>query len=298
MLKRIKNKFISLYARLILADRKAVELRWKNVFGRKPDLNNPKTFNEKLAWTICNYRNPLYELCSDKVEVRKFVESKGLSDILIKKHAVYKSTGEINLDKLPKSFVIKTTHASGGVVVVKDKHSADVRKMKKVLAKSMKHSLYRSGREWQYRNLVPRIIVEDYIKPAHEESLMDYKIFCFDGKPRFIYVATDTINGGNYAVDFYDTDWNHLEAQRVGHRRSNGVKKPDSFDEMLKIAEILSKDFIHVRVDLYNVEGKIYFGELTFTTAAGMGKFTDEKWDYEFGKHFKLPINTSIVSKR
>lgn len=290
MIKKIKNKITSLYIKLMLTDQQVIELRWKSAFGRKPDLRNPKTFNEKLTWIICNYRNQLYELCSDKVEVRKYVESKGLSDILIKKHAVYTSIDEIDIDKLPESFVIKTTHASGGVVVIKDKRSADLIEMKKVLAKSMKQNLYKSAREWQYRNLTPRIIAEDYIKSAHEKSLKDYKIFCFDGKPRFIYVATDTIKGGDYAVDFYDTEWNHLEAQRVGHSRSNGVKRPANLEEMLRIAEILSEGFIHVRVDLYSVDGKIYFGELTFTTAAGTGTFIDEKWDLEFGKYMRLPI--------
>jgi hypothetical protein len=287
--RKMKKKIVGRLYGKIPTDQQVVEWRYKNIFGKKPNLKKPETFNEKITWMMLNYRNPLYELCSDKINVHEYIKAKGLEDILIPRYKIYQSVDEVNFDELPDSFVIKTTHSFGGVVVVKDKSQLKQQKALKTLKKSFNSNLYSIGREWQYKNLQPRIIAEEYIKPKHIDELQDYKIYCFNGKPQFIHVATDLSNGGTYAVDFYDTKWNHLDAQRVGRTRSAGITKPKNFAKMLKIASILSEDFPHVRVDLYNIEGRIYFGELTFTGAAGLGAFTDSKWDKKFGEYFELP---------
>lgn len=287
--KKLKKKIGSLYGRLLPTDQQVVEWRYKNVFGKKPDMDNPQTFNEKITWMMLNYRNPLCEVCSDKIDVHEYIKHKGLSEILIPRYKIYSSVEDVNFNELPESFVIKTTHSYGGVVVVADKSKLDQKKALKILRKSYTTNLYNVGREWQYRNLRPRILAEMYIKPAEVESLQDYKIYCFNGKPKFIHVSTDIVKGGNYAVDFYDVEWKHLDASRVGRSRSEGVEKPRNFEKMLEIAETLSADFPHVRVDLYNIDGKIYFGELTFTSASGLGDFTDPMWDRKFGEFFELP---------
>ena len=296
---KLYKKLGAIRAKLALTDHDVVVTRYKNIFGVNPDLKNPRTFNEKILWIILNYRNPLYEVCADKVNVRDYVKLKGLDQYLTKLYAVYEAVGDIDFDLLPNKFVIKTTHSYSGVCVVTDKNNVDYEQIKKTLTRSFSKNLYESTREWQYKNLTPRIMAEEYIEPEEGKPLLDYKFYCFNGEPRFIHVSSDIAKGGSYEMDFYDISWRHLDARREGRTISNGIAKPAELNEMLHIAQILSEEFPHVRVDLYNVRGKIYIGELTFTTAAGTGKFTDSKWDYELGKYFTLPKSGSeIIAER
>lgn len=271
------------------SDHKIIVSRYFAAHGKYPDLDNPETFNEKITWIMANYRNPLYEVCADKVGVRDYVKAMGLGEYLTDLYAVYDSVDSIDFDQLPKKFVIKTTHSYGGVCVVTDKSKADIDDIKNKISKSFSKNLHDETREWQYKNIPPRIMAEQLIETNPGEPLLDYKFYCFDGEPRFIRVSADIAKGGSYEMDFYDAEWNHLDIQRKGRGVGKGMPKPSQLEEMLSIARTLSKEFIHVRVDLYNVNGKIYVGELTFTTAAGTGVFTDEKWDYELGKYFNLP---------
>lgn len=270
-------------------DEDYVKARYRNIFGKEANLLNPETFNEKIIWTMLNYRNPLYELCSDKLNVRKYITLKGLGGHLTDLYQQYDSVDDIDFEQLPNQFVIKTTHASGGVCVIPNKNLIDKSTVIQILKESMSKNLYKSSREWQYKNIKPRIMAEELIKSPSGEPLKDYKFYCFNGTPRFIHVSSGIGSGDLYEMDFYDTDWNLLEAQREGRLKSKGIKKPHHFDEMMTIAKTLSQDFPHVRVDLFSSGKKIYIGELTFTTAAGGGRFTDDKWDYEFGKYFTLP---------
>lgn len=296
ILKRIKNKFLNIYIHVFCKNntRKFVEIQFNIATGKKINLDNPVTFNDKINWLKVYYYNPLFEKCADKINVREYVKDKGLDKYLTKLYKVYNNVDEINLAELPDKFVIKTTHSSGGVAVVNSKDTIDDYKLehiKEVLNESMKNNLYEVNREWQYKNLIPKIMVEELIE-GNGPELNDYKFFCFNGKVEYVYVARGISTGDlSYYIDFYDKDWNWLDVRRVGHKNYGKIDKPKNFEEMKNIAEKLSKDFDHVRVDLYNENGRIYFGELTFTTAAGFGVFEPDSFDYELGEKWNITKN-------
>ena len=284
------NKIINKFLRILYRknNRKYIELQFQNMMGYKPNLDNPKTFNEKINWIKLNYYNELYEKCADKIEVRNYVTEKGLSNILTKLYGKYGSIDEIDFEKLPNKFVLKTTHSCGGVVVVNDKNTIDKNEVYRILNKSLKTNLYNIGREWQYKNLKPRILAEELIATNNKE-LTDYKFFCFNGKVEYVYIAYGSESNKNYCIDFYDKNWNYINVKKKGHKNYGPIEKPKKLDEMIKISEILSNDFEHVRVDLYCENNKIYFGELTFTTGSGYSAFIPNEFDYELGS--KIDIN-------
>ena len=252
--------------------------------GYKMNLDNPTTLNEKLNWYKLHYRNELMTLCTDKYNVRDYIKSKGLENILLKCYGVFNSISEIDLESLPDSFVIKNTGDSGGVVVCRTKDDFYNKTFAKfALVEYDYSSLFK---EWNYQGIKNRIIVEELIDTANGVSPKDYKFFCFHGEPKFLYVASD--RNTNCKFDFFDLDWNKIDVLQ-GHLNSvNVIEKPMNFDKMLDIARVLSKDFPHVRVDLYNVDGKIYFGELTFFHLAGLKAFYPRKYDYIFGEYFDI----------
>lgn len=290
MLKRIIRKIrISLNKILNKNNtKKYIETQYKIFVNDKLNLDNPKTFNEKINWIKLNYYNPLYEKCCDKIEVCNYIKEKNLEEILLKKYAIYNSINEINIDSLPNKFVIKTSHSSGGVVVVNDKTNLDIKKMKKVLKKSFDKNLYDENREWQYKNVKPRILVEEKID-TDANLLEDYKFYCIDGKVEFIHISTGILGTNkDYGFDFYDKNWNYLSATKKGHKKVGPIPKPKKFEEMKKIAEILASDFVFVRVDLYCENDKIYFGELTFTPGNGMNIFEPKEFDLILGEKINL----------
>ncbi len=267
-------------------DEKFIKSMFKMNFGYKLDLDNPKTFNEKINWIKARYYNPLYEKCCDKLEVRDYVKEKGYENILNKIYKVYNSVDEINIDELPDKFVMKPSHSSGCVFIVKDKKTFNFENAFLKLDKKMKENLYNVSREWQYKHLTPKIIVEELIES--DGDLSDYKFFCFNGKVGCIYVERNSTKP-DFTLDFFDENWKHFDVRRAGHGNAKEkIPKPAKFEEMKKIAEKLSEDFAHVRVDLYCEKGKIYFGELTFTTGNGMGKFDPFEFDYTLGEKFNI----------
>lgn len=289
MLKKIKWIYTKIFYKKNM--KKYIENQFEYLMGYKLNLDNPKTFNEKLNWIKINYYNPLYEICSDKIEVRNYVREKGLNDILTNVYGVYDNFDDIKFEKLPNSFVIKASNGSGGIIVVDNKNTINKNEIKKIIKRAQKDNLYKKHGEWQYKNLKPRILIEEKINSSNSLGILDYKIFCFSGKAEYFYVSTTKANGndGNEKIDFYDRNWNHLNVYRKGHKSMGIIDKPINYDKMIEIAEILSKDFEHVRVDLYNENGKIYFGELTFTTGAGYGKFEpNNEFDRILGEKFNI----------
>ena len=259
---------------------------------KKLNEDNPQTFNEKINWLKLNYYNPLYEQCADKIEVREYVKSKGLEHILTKVYAIYDNVSQIDFDNLPNSYVLKTTHASGDVCVVKDKNNIDIKKIRRTLKINLKRNMYVLFGEWQYKNLKPRIMAEELI--ISEGELVDYKFFCYNGKVKIIYVTVGAVNRKEEcSADYYDRDWNYLDIHRIGHPSLGYVTPPKKLKEMIKTAEILSKDFAHVRVDLFCNDKRIYFGELTFTTGGGYANYVEENADLFFGKYFDIDKNKS-----
>ena len=265
-----------------------VELLYNINTNDKIDLNNPTTFSEKITWIKANYYDKRYELCSDKLNVREYVKSKGLESILTEVYAVYNSVSDIKFEDLPSKFVIKCTHGSGGVCIVCDKKKVNIPKILKILKYNMKKNLYTEYGEWQYKNLKPRIMVEELIEPNFNNLLIDYKMFCFNGKVKYInpMIGISTLNE-SYS-DFYDAEWHYIDIKCSSHPQYGKIPKPQKLKDLIRVAEILSKDFVHVRVDLYCVKNRIYFGELTFTTSAGISIFKYKDDDILFGKLFDL----------
>ena len=269
-----------------------LRIQYRVKMGRWPDLKHPKRWTEKLQSYKMNYRNPLLGTCVDKYEVRKYIEEKGLPHILTKLYAVYNDVDEIDLSELPESFVLKTTDGGGGlnVVLVNDKRTIDMYNIKKEFKSwmgSFKSGAVPLGREWAYSQIKSsRIVAEELLvnKENPEAGIEDFKILCFKSEPKYIIVDKDRYI--DHKRNFYDLGWNRVSVTTDHEQFETPYPRPKNFDEMLRIAKVLSEDFPFVRVDLYNLEGKIYFGELTFYPWAGYVQFTPDNFDLELGSYF------------
>lgn len=250
--------------------------------GKKLDLNNPKTFNEKLQWLKLNDRNNQYINLVDKYEVRKYIEKNIGSQYLIPLIGVYNSFDDINFDILPDSFVLKCTHDSGGVIVCKNKKNFNKEKAKKSINKWMKRNYFYGGREWPYKNINPRIICEKYMVDDSGIELKDYKIMCFNGEPKVIQYHCDRfIKHRQY---HYDIEGNLLPFNNQGYSNEGAPKLDmDIINKMLPLSRKLSEKIKHVRVDFYFINGQVYFGELTFYDASGFEPIVPEEYDYILG---------------
>lgn len=250
--------------------------------GERINFTQPKSFNEKLKCIQLNNYLISYSRYVDKLEVRKFVEEKVGTDILIPLIGVFNNPQEINFEELPDRFVLKATHDSGSVIICRDKKNVDRQKIIKRLNRVMSRNYALLGREMQYLNIVPKIICEELIETHDGMELKDYKIFCFQGQPKFIQVDIDRFS--NHKRNIYDLNWNLMDVEILYKREKNiDIIKPNNFDEMIRIAKILSCDFEFVRVDLYSANCQIYFGELTFTPGNGNETISPKSYDMIWG---------------
>lgn len=273
----------------MIPDKLYLSFLFRRRMGYWMDWKNPKTFNEKLQWLkIHDYHNE-YTKMVDKVSAKEYVQAIIGDKYIIPTLAVYNNTDEIDFDKLPNQFVLKCTHDSGGVVVCKDKKDLNRASSIRILKEGLAESFYIQSREYPYKNVKRRIIAEKYLEDK-SGGLTDYKFFCFDGVPQYLFVATDRMKKGEETkFDFFDMDWNHLPFTN-GHPNNAIIpEKPACFEQMKNIAARLSVGFPHIRVDLYNINGDIYFGELTFFHWSGLVPFDPVEWDYKFGEKLKLP---------
>ena len=273
-------------------DNLMVRLQYRIQMGFWPNLKNPQRFTEKLQVYKLKYRNPLMHQCVDKYDVREYVKSKGLEDILNDCFGVYDRAEDIDMSKLPKEFVAKTTDGTGGfnVKIVHDKSQLVVDDFCSELNGWLGKKDINAGREWAYSGIKQsRILVERCLHqtPSGGGTLVDYKFFCFDGEVRFLYVISDR-KDGVVSLAICDTDFNVLPYYRKDERKMpDAPQKPTHFGEMLDIARKLSEGFPHVRVDLYNIEGKIIFGELTFYDGSGYFHYEPDDFDFIVGSYFK-----------
>ena len=273
-----------------LDDFEFVKSKYASNFGREINLDSPETFNEKLQWLKLYYRNPLYTRLVDKYEVKQYVAEKIGEQYIIPTLGVWESFKEIDFDKLPDSFVLKCTHDSGGLVIVKDKSKFDKKNARQIIKASLKRNFYLQSREWPYKNVKPRIIAESYMEDSKTAELRDYKFFCFDGEVKAMFIATERQKQGeDVKFDFFDADFNHLPFRQGHNHAAVTPEKPVRFDEMKKLAGELSKGFPEVRIDFYEVDGRVYFGEFTFFHFGGFMPFEPEEWDYKFGEWITLP---------
>lgn len=273
-----------------LSDKVFLSLIYKYRFGKSLNWKNPQTFNEKLNWLKLYDRKPEYTRMVDKYLVKEYVSNIIGDSYIIPTIGVWDSPSDIDWDSLPMQFVLKTTHGGGnsGVIVVKNKKLVSKNDIVAKLKNAMKQDIYQSLREWPYKNVEKRIIAEQYLEDADYKELRDYKFFCFDGVVKALFVATER-NTGNVKFDYFDADFNHLDIVQSHPMSGRNIDKPVCFDEMKVISAKLSKGIPQVRIDLYEVNGKVYFGEMTFSHHGGITPFHPESWDYILGSWIKLP---------
>jgi len=283
LLKNIK------YCLRFLSDENYVKLYYKLKFRKKLNFDNPQTFNEKLQWLKFNYRDPIFSIVVDKFAVRKYIEKKGFGHLLIPIYGVWNDFDKINFDELPEKFVLKCNHDSGNVVICTNREEFDENYAKKIINRSLKKNFFYVGREWQYKNIHPLIICEKFIGDKNI-SPIDYKIMCFNGVPDNIMICVGR-ETGNTKYIFFDTDWNLLPYNKCTKEIQSDVvfPKPKNLDYMIEIAKKLASPFYFSRIDLYNINGKIYFGEITLCPNSGFDSNILENIDLELGNKLILP---------
>lgn len=273
-----------------ISDRQYLQIYFFLKMGKLLNLRSPKTFNEKIQWLKLYNRKPEYTTMVDKYAVKEYVAKIIGKEYVIPTLGIWDKPEDIDFNNLPNQFVLKTTHGGGnsGVIVCKDKNKLDKEIAIRNLKKSMTQDLFHSLREWPYKNVRKRILAEVYMEDSKTKELRDYKFFAFDGEVKALFIATDR-GSGDVKFDYFDADFNHLDLVQQHPMSGMNIQKPECFEEMRAIAEKLSVGIPHVRVDLYEVNGKVYFGEFTFSHHGGCVPFHPEKWDYEFGSWIKLP---------
>ncbi|MGN0515892.1 ATP-grasp fold amidoligase family protein [Eubacterium sp.] len=284
------HSFMSWLAPKIIPDERAVKNYYKKWTGKELDLSNPVTFSQKQQWYKLNAKMPLMQKCADKLAVREYVKDCGYEELLNDLLGCYDNPNDIDIASLPNRFVIKASHGSGFNVIVKDKSQLNWKQTRLMLKSWMHQNIAWSGREWVYKDMPRHIIVEKYLEDETGE-LRDYKFFCFNGEPRFMQLELGRYTNHN-TRNFYDMDWNLMPfGKSIPHNPTVVVPKPYMFDEMKRIAKVLCKPFQFVRVDLYQVGGRIYFGELTFFPAGGAPDFIPTEYDKIVGDMWKLEKN-------
>jgi hypothetical protein len=285
---RILRPFYKIYELCIKAvpDKIFIEWYFKRYMGYSIDLNNPQTLNEKITWLKLYDRSDLHTLVADKYTVRSYVAKKIGEEYLIPLLYHTKNASDLKPENLPdSSFIIKNNHDSGGYKIVKDKSSVDWPQVQKNFKRYLKENFYYATREWQYKNIEPRIVVEDLLTTENGEIPNDYKCHCFNGKLAFVHVDIDRF--GDRRRNLYDPNWNLIPC--VWQYENGKVeKKPELFDKMKILAETLAKNFIYARVDFYLVKGQIYFGEISFHHHSGTQKFKTRECDFKFGAMLNL----------
>lgn len=275
------------YALRGLPDEVYIQLNYFAHFHKFANLKNPQTYNEKLNWLKLHDHNPLYTEVVDKYTAKAYVEKIIGGGYCIPTLGVWDSFDDIDFDSLPEQFVLKCTHDSEGLVIVKDKSHMDKVAAKKKISAALNQNFYYIGREWPYKNVKPRIIAEPFLVDDETGELRDYKFFCFDGEPKMLMISSGRTTG--MTCDFYDMAFKKVELRRKYPNSQKYIPQPKTFEKMKAIASKLSVGFPHIRVDLYEVNGKCFVGELTFYSSSGFVPFHPSEWDKTFGEWLKLP---------
>ena len=272
-----------------LSDEEFLKKVFPKYMGYPLDLENPKTFSEKLQWLKVNYRNPIQTVMVDKHEAKYFIAERVGSQYIIPTLAVWDSVEDIDFDALPNQFVLKSTHDSGGIVICKDKSSLDFEAAKAKLSVSLKRDYSKIAREWAYQNVPRRIIAEEYISELGKDDLLDYKMYSFHGEPKLTVVCSNRFSKTGTRMNFYDINWKPMGIH-FGHYPPLPTEfpKPATYEEMKHLTAELSKDCPFLRVDFYEIKGRLFIGELTFFPGAGFEKFRPMSKDYELGEWLHL----------
>ncbi len=285
----ILNAIIRRISFIFINDKLYIRLIYFSRMHKYLNLNNPQTYNEKLQWLKLYDKKSEYTKLVDKYEVKDYVAGIIGKEHVIPTIGVWDNAEEIEFKTLPNQFVLKTTHDSGGLFICKDKATINEKLIKEKMSKSLKRNYFQLHREYPYKNVKRRIIAEEFMIDDSGKGLKDYKFFCFDGVPKIMFVATDRPIDTRF--DFFDMDFNHLPIKQGHPQATRPIVKPKGFEEMKKLATELSQGFPHVRVDFYDINGQIYFGEYTFFHYSGFVPFYPEEWDSILGSWLQLPLN-------
>lgn len=282
------------FVKKLIPDSIYLKRSFKKQMGYPLNLHNPKTFDEKLQWLKLYNRNPLYTTLVDKYAAKKWVADTIGEQYVIPTLGVWDKFEDIDFDKLPDQFVLKCTHDSGGLVIVKDKSKLDVDVARKKIMDSLKRNFYWQSREWPYKNVAPRIIAEKYMEDSIDGELRDYKFYTFNGEPKFLLLATNRQSEGGPNFDYFDMDGKHLPLKNHWHPQNaeSVPHMPQQYGKMQELCKKLAFGIPHARVDFYETDGNILFGEMTFFDQGGFLKLHPDSWEKEWGDLIELPVKT------
>lgn len=262
--------------------------------GYSLNLDDPQTYNEKLQWLKLHDRKPIYSTMVDKYNVKKYVADIIGEEYIIPTLGVWDTFDDIDFSKLPKQFVLKCTHDSGGLVICRDKNTLNIEEARKKITACLKTDFYLKFREWPYKNVKPRIIAEKYMEDENGKEginvLNDYKIYTFNGKAKLCMINQE--RGIHTRADYFDSEYNWLDFTWGYDHAETKPMKPENYEKMFELAEVLATDTTELRVDFYQVNNKIYFGELTFFDGSGFDKIKPIEWDQKLGSWIQLPTNS------
>lgn len=281
-----------------LSDKTLLSLKFKKYFHKKMNWDNPQTFSEKIQWLKIYGRTKENQIMSDKYLVKQYITERIGAQYVIPLLGVWDRPEDIDFSKLPDKFVIKCNHNSGtGMYICRDKSKLDENAVRRELRKGLLQDYYIGSREYAYKDIPRKIIAEQYMEDAETKELRDYKFFCFDGEPKALFIASGRLQGEeSVTFDFFDMDYKHLPFTNGHPNATVQPEKPKCFEEMKQLAAKLSKGIPHVRVDFYEVNGQVYFGEFTFSHWGGLVPFEPEEWDFTFGSWIKLPSKKNLHS--
>lgn len=273
----------------LIPDRIYLQIVYFRHFKKFIDFDNPKTFNEKIQWLKLNYRKEEYTNLVDKYRVKQYITKLIGEEYVIPTLGVWKNVDDIDFKSLPEKFVLKCNNDSGGIVICKNKKDFDEVKVKSFLKERLKNNGYWYGREWPYKNVKPCIIAEKYMEDSISKDLKDYKFFCFNGSMEFFDIDIDRFI--EHRSNYYDRNGNFLPFGKTycPPDYTKKIEMPKNLDKMIELAETISHNTVLSRIDFYEIDGQVYFGEITFYPGSGFSPFTDEKWDYKLGDMIDLP---------
>ena len=273
----------------LIPDRIYLQIVYFRHFKKFIDFDNPKTFNEKIQWLKLNYRNEEYTKLVDKYRVKQYITKLIGEEYVIPTLGVWNNVDDIDFKSLPEKFVLKCNNDSGGIVICKNKKDFDEAKAKSFLKERLKNNGYWYGREWPYKNVKPCIIAEKYMEDSISKDLKDYKFFCFNGSMEFFDIDIDRFI--EHRSNYYDRNGNFLPFGKTycPPDYTKKIEMPKNLDKMIELAETISHNTVLSRIDFYEIDGQVYFGEITFYPGSGFSPFTDEKWDYKLGDMIDLP---------
>ncbi len=295
ILKKIRDRYILWKFDRInkkgLSDKEYLIEIGKIRLGYVMNLDNPKTFNEKVNWLKINDHKDYYSILVDKIRVKDYVGKLIGFDHIIETYGVWNSFDEIDFDKLPNKFVLKCNHDSGGLVICKNKNDFDISKARKKINRCLQTNYYDRTKEWPYKNVKPMILAEKLLEDEGKIVPEDFKIYCFNGKPKYIVVFHNRFNkNAKLSETVYNLNWEPQNISLDNHFEVSDevIPKPECFDELIKCCSILCKDFKHIRIDFYIVNNKVFFGEMTLYTASGFQPMIPQTLDVELGKLFEV----------